>query len=699
MNSPHFLRLPALLVGLALSLSACGDDDLPMTDAGTDTNPPPDLCADSGCDLGMSCNPADGVCYCDAASGSVCVAGQLCVESECVANLPEAICNPAGGFEEGTPAFVEVTAAVGLEGVQGVRMGVTDIDGDGWPDLAVRRGAPRPDSFAADGVRRTWILRNNGGSFEDVTQASGFLATRGEHEGEVGRPVEIIAFADVDNDGDLDAFSGMNTTLEEDQHIGERSEILLNDGNGVFTLATVSDIRRERDAVDEPVDVPAGASFVDFDRDGILDLWVPQHNFGSITFLSDRLYRGNGDGTFEDVTVAMGLYTEDWLQFDALNEARAHSRAWGSLVRDLNGDGAPDLLVPSYGRSPNHFWQGSGMGAETAFANRSVSSGYAFDENQEWTDNQFARCFCQSNREAPDCEGVPMPQVGCANNWSHDNDRQAFRLGGNSGQTSAGDVDNDGDLDLLTGEIRHWWAGVGSDGSELLVNNGESDVVFARPGDEATGLGINRSVASWDEGHMTNTFLDFDNDGRLDVYMGASDYPGNRGRLYHQVAPMRFEEVRTRDFFEHNRSHGVVAFDYDRDGDLDLLVGHSRARCSAGTPNNCYETSQVRLFQNTAAPSNWIQLKLVGGEGSNVSAIGAQVLVTYGELQQVLEVDGGHGHYGSQSDLVLHVGLGEACEATVEVRWPNAELTRETFTLGAGHRYILTQGAPVQVAN
>ena len=673
------LRVRALRRGLArlllLLLLACDSS-------------PRSLCADVVCAIeGTTCDEADGTCRCGA-TGPACGDAEACDAelAECFTPLPEAICTGGSSYAPGTASFREVTGEWGLNGVLGVRVNVADIDGDGYADLMVRRGGQAIDDLSPDGTRRTWLLRNReGNGFDDVTVESGILASRMALGPNAGRPIEIAAFADVDNDGDLDAYLGVNT-VDEEATMGETAEILLNDGTGVFALGPDSSELRSVGRVN----VPAGASFTDVDRDGVVDLWIPQHNWGSstIVFMQDRLYRGDGTGAFTEITESVGLETLNWRGADEINQGLAHTRAWGSLARDLDGDGNPELLVPSYGRSPNHLWRGEDGGT---FVNASVESGYAYDANLTWQDNEFARCYCQSDPSAEGCAEVEAPRVSCSDNWRHGSDREPYRLGGNSGSTSAGDLDNDGDLDLFTGEIKHWWAGSGSDGSEALINEG--GLSFARPGDAALGLEVDHlGRVAWDEGHMTQALLDFDNDGRLDVYIGASDYPGNRGNLFHQDDTLQFTNVPTTDFFEHNRSHGVVVADFDRDGDLDLIVGHSRARCDAAEPNDCYETPQVRAFENVTPPGNWIQLHLVGGEGSNAAAIGAQVLAEYGELVQRLEVDGGHGHYGSQSDTVLHIGLGTACEARITVRWPNAALTEETLILPAGHRFRIEQG-------
>ncbi len=654
-----------------------------------------DRCALIECAVaGAVCSPDDGMCHCGSADGAVCGDGEYCyAETETCSDVPLPVCGAGTRWEPGERAFEESTSW-GLEGVTGNRIEAIDYDGDGWTDLLVRKIPAAFDDFAAGGARQTWLLRNTGeGRFEDVTEASGLLTPRGGASG--GRPVEVVAWGDVDGDGDLDAYLGMNTVDVAGLNQGETSEIMIQDAPGHFVVGPDSAIR----FVDQ-VDAPAGATFVDYDLDGDLDLWVGQHNYtspgGTTYFRQDRLWRNDGTGGFEDVTIEAGLETEEWRDFAALDEARSHSRAWSSAACDLNDDGLPELLVASYGRAPNHLWQARREGGAITFSNESIASGYAFDENQSWEDNQFARCFCQGNPTAEGCAGVPAPTVLCSPNWAHDNDRHPFRLGGNSGSTICSDLDNDGDIDLLTTEIRHWWAGEGADHAELLVNRGEADARFHRPGREATGLVVpHADPTEWDEGLITATIFDFDLDGWTDVWLGGSEYPGNHGLLYHQDGPLQLREVPITDGIDQHRAQGGAVADFDRDGDLDFLVGHSRSRC--GAPDDCYETTQVRMFENRAGDGgNWAQLRLEGAGSATVngSAIGARVSVTAGGITQTREVEGGHGHDGEQGDLVLTFGLGTACEADVSVRWPDATLTTETFRVSSGHRFRVRPGVP-----
>ncbi|HWV39135.1 MAG TPA: CRTAC1 family protein [Vulgatibacter sp.] len=619
-----------------------------------------------------------------------CGSGEVCdpAAGRCREALPDR-CGPGTSWQPGVVAFREATSRWGLDalGVEGVRLSVADVDGDSFADLFARRAGSSVDDFSEGGARAHWLLRNvNGERFEDVTERSGIVAPR---HGGPPRNAEVAVFADLDGDGHVDAFTGTSRTSPPGPE-DESSEILLNDGTGRFVLGPADAApRRERS-----VGAIGGAAFVDVDRDGVVDLFVG-HGAVRGAPQQDRLYRGLDDGRFEEITALAGLETEGWRDVKAVDEARGHSNAWGVLACDLNDDGRPELLVSSYGRAPNHLWQAKSD--EPWYENRSIESGYAFDHREDWTDNESARCFCLLHPAAEDCEGASAPEhIRCdgeadAFRWNHETDRNPYRLGGNSGTTLCADVNGDGAMDLLTTEIVHWDVGSSSDPSELLLNRGDADVAFDRPGNERTGLTRVRDAVDWNDGDMTAATFDFDNDGRPDVYIGSSDYPGTRGHLYRQREDGTFVELPLDEGIDHRSSHGIAVADFDRDGDLDVAVGHSRTRCEGG--DHCYEKATVRLFENVIGQDgNWIQLALRGGPGTNRLAIGARIEVRAAGRLQVQEIGGGHGHYGIQHDLVAHFGLGAACEAEVTIRWPDRALTTQRFTVQAGYRYRVEQG-------
>lgn len=603
---------------------------------------------------------------------------------------PQRVCR-GGTSWSGQQAFTDVTAESNLPslGVTGIRVGAVDYDGDGDPDLVVRNATSEHDDFGAAGKRFTWLLRNDGGwQFADETEASGFTAMRA---GGQGRITQFVLFGDVDNDGDLDAFSGVSVSPDpEAADHGDRNEIMLNNGDGTFSFGPGGDARQA-----EHRRAANAGSFLDYDRDGLLDVFVGNSS-GFFAAEQDRLFRGDGAGSFGDVTIAQGLQTLPWQSIAALNEGRGHHDTWGATVCDVNDDGWPDIMASSYGRYFNALW----IGGEDGFRDWSLESGYGQDSKTDWTTNLSAQCYCSLNPDAEDCAGVPGPpdyiscQPGQQLRWNHEYDREPFRLGGNTFGTACGDVDNDGDLDLMTHEIVHWDVGDTSDPAELLFNDGAYAPIFERPGAEALGMLRDwNGEVDWNAGDMTGGFLDFDNDGRLDVFIGASDYPYTRAFLFHQKADGTFEEVPVNLGIDHARAHGIGFADFDGDGDIDVALGHSRMRCEGD--DSCLPTQEVHMFRNDIGQDgNWLRLRLTGGEGSNRAAIGARVRVTAGGVTQTHEIGGGHGHVGIQHDLVQHFGLGAACDIeSIEIRWPNAAGTTEIYRdVFANYEVTITQG-------
>jgi hypothetical protein len=631
--------------------------------------------------------------------------GEVGPEPECVVET--------ASWEPGDATFREATEEWGLLdlGVRALRVSLLDVDGDGWTDLLLRKGGG-PDDFAVDGQRRRWLLRNTGeGTFEDITEHSRIFASRLDGS-PGGRVVEVMISADIDNDGDVDVFTARTVSSPDDPD-QDFSEVMINDGTGVFDFGPeTADVRSDYTASPGArPSVPVGAAFTDVDRDGNVDIWVSNNKRGGDdSALQDRLFLGTGTGDFIDATEDLGLTTQQWREIEPRNEALTHTWGWGATSCDLDDDGLPELMSASYGRGANHLWQSEGVLGGMGYRNQSVDSGYAYDHRDDWTTNINAQCYCRDFPEADECDLAPerdpndsictslRKTFGPNYRWAHGIDREAWRLGGNSATTTCADLDNDGRFDLLTGEIVHFDVGDTSDPAEILFNEtaGPGEPVrFVRPSNEEIGLVRDREGAGWyDDGDMNNAILDFDNDGYKDVYISSSDYPGTRGWLFHNLGGRRFEAMDYDEAIDHRRSAGVASVDLDRDGDLDLVVATSRSRC--GNATDCHEFERVRIFENLAderAANQWLQVRLFGTGGSNAMAVGAKVTVSRCGESLVGQVDGGHGHQGTQEDRVLHFGLGIVGDTVaVTVAWPDAEGTVEEFTLEPDAMYDIVQG-------
>ena len=509
------------------------------------------------------------------------------------------------------------------------RLAFTDIDGDGYDDLVAHSLFPNPQN----GVPfEHLVFRNRGdGSFEDWSDASGL------REVQAG----FFAFADIDNDGDQDVFAGLDLIDYGDY----RSSIWLNDGEGHFSeLADAG--------VDQTPTAAANAVFADFNGDAILDLYV---GMGGTTYsVTDRLYAGLGDGRFQDVSAAL------------LSSEQHPSN--GSITCDYDDDLDPDVFVSTYSVSTaggyNLAWRNNGGGQ---FENVAEQLGFAYLR----TGNYWLASTGMGAELEPDPPG-------------------GVYRGSNGFGIDCGDVDNDGDLDLLLSTISHpvdsdynrkW-----SDPSQLLANGGEAAGYSFENQWLARGLPFN-------EGDVDAAFVDFDNDGRLDIslsrerkYEGGYADPDQKGwfGLMRQLDSGAFSSVGVASGINDpdevlRRMKGAQNHawsDIDHDGDLDLLVGGRDQ--GGGRPNF--------LFRNEIGQDNrWLAVR-VHGDGASVDrdAIGTRVTLRAGQQLRMREKKSSRGMYNSEDTRTLHFGLGALpCEdMTLHVRWRDGtevSFTREDF--------------------
>ncbi|OGS12341.1 MAG: hypothetical protein A2234_07695 [Elusimicrobia bacterium RIFOXYA2_FULL_58_8] len=541
--------------------------------------------------------------------------------------------------------FVDISSAAGLTGASAQNVTWTDINRDNRPDAVItgNRNGPALEVFLN-------VEKDGGHGFVNFTEESGINRQPGISTG--SRVGSFQIFGDVDNDGDADIFSGMycefekpktgtgseiplkdadgNIIFDKPDH-GLRSEILLNDGAGRFTILSNS-------GVNLPPETAASAAFFDYDNDGNLDLfvgnWYKEYGISYISYPS-RLYRGLGDGRFAEVTEAAGLLTQP-------TEGRPDSSrpVYGVSHCDWNNDGLQDILVSVYGRQANRLWKNNGDGTFTDVA---PATGFDGDE-------------IRHGRYPPGTKREPEGE---------------WRSHGNTFSAACADYDNDGDMDVFLGEITHGWAGEASDRSSLLENLGEkSGFAFRR--DAELLHRVHQSTKSWNQGDMRVTWLDFDNDGRLDLLVSSGDYPdGQYLRLYRQLKPGKFEDVTQEAGFNWESSAGISLADYDGDGYTDILAGKSWMRMPKDKRIGDFPAGA--LFKNeTVNKNNWLAVILEGKGtgGANKNAIGARVTLKTGKTRQVREVLSGTGNAGQANSLTLHFGLGRAKKIdALEVRW------------------------------
>ena len=525
-------------------------------------------------------------------------------------------------------------------------------------------------------------------AFEDVTARAGivFRYTFGDttYENILESSGSGVTVFDYDGDGDMDLYLLNGTYLEgisdPDGSVfaDTPNELYRNNGDGTFT-----ELAEEAGIDDRHWSMGAGA--LDYDGDGDVDLYLL--NYGPNAF-----YRNNGDGTFTNIADSLGLRGPDRL--NGFTKWSVSVAFW-----DYNRDGAVDLMVgnflsfdPAY-VSPTtpdlmpHPAEYRGQASllyrqdpDGRFTDVTAEVGLYYPESKcmgltlfDYDDDGDLDLF-QGNDHQPnflfrslgpgEYEEVAQA-VGVATN-----DRG---LPTGSMHGSVGDIDGDGLIDMLVTDLRY---------GALYRNRG--DGTFE---DITEWSGI--ATAFRGKGQWAAVLFDFDNDGDLDIFSAngtAEELILQPPLLLENDGRGQFRDVGPGlgDYFRDRRSgRGAAVWDFDDDGDLDIIVSHVDLRATA------------TLLRNDGGNRNhWLGLTLVGSEGP-ASAIGAKVTVTTRTREQVA-VNQPATSYLSFSDPRMHFGLGEDdVVERLELRWPNGAV--EVYHDVAADRYLtVVQGEGIR---
>ena len=500
-----------------------------------------------------------------------------------------------------------------------------DFDNDGWMDIYLVNSGPSDFFTPKTPLKNALYHNNHDGTFTDVTDKAGVAC------GKMGDFGMGAAAADFDGDGWQDLYV---------TNYG-RNVLFHNNGDGTFT-----DVTRKAGIYDPQIRWGAGCTFLDYDRDGHLDLFVCNYikldpaetpgpndpamcQWKGIPVMcgprglpgdTNVLFRNNGDGTFTDVSAKAGI----------LKPGPRYSIT--AVSYDFDNDGWPDIYV-AVDSEPSILFRNNHDGTFTDVA---VISGCAYSEN-----------------------GHEQAGMGVA----------------------VGDYDCDGWFDIFKTNFA-------DDTCNLYHNNGDgtfSDVTFS------SGIGINNRYVAWGCG-----FVDYDNDGWQDIIqINGHVYPQidahNIGQTYKNPR-LVYKNLRNGEFkdvsdemgpgiTEHYSSRGAAFGDYDNDGDIDVLVLNM-----GDIPS---------LLRNDGGnKQNWIKIKLIGTK-CNRTAIGARVGVTTGNYTQMDEVHSGSSVM-SQGDLRLHFGIGKAeVVDVIEVKWPTTQKIERFTKVKANQILTIREGSGI----
>jgi enediyne biosynthesis protein E4 len=480
----------------------------------------------------------------------------------------------------------------------GTGVAIIDYDNDGWPDIFLVNGTTL-EGFPADKTPTNHLYRNNhDGTFTDVTRNAGLADASGWGQG--------VCVGDYDNDGWADlyvTYYGKNR-LYHNQH-------------GVF-----ADVSEQSGTVGSGKSWGSGCAFLDYDRDGLLDLVVAHY----VDFdLSTAPAPGErASCVWKGVSVMCG--------------PRGLPGAKNILYHNLGGGKFADVTTKAHiDQTSGHYSLGVAI--------------FDFDEDG-WPDIYFACDSTASILFRNNHDGTFTDVAVSAGAAYNEDGREQAGMG-----VSVGDFNGDGHLDIFKTNFS-------DDTSTLYRNNGNGtfdDVTFA------AGLGLHTQYLGWG-----TTFFDFDNDGWPDLLLVnghvypevdrqhlGSTYPEPR-ILYRNNGDGTFSDISADagpGITAMHAGRGLAVADLWNDGRLSAVVSNMNAPPSL-------------LVNQVRSSNHWIGIHTIGTK-SNRDGIGARVTVKAGTRTLVDEVRSG-GSYISNSDLRVHFGLGSVSKVDwVEIHWPS----------------------------
>jgi len=547
---------------------------------------------------------------------------------------------------------------------------VVDLDGDGHDDVVV--STPEPQLYLGDGSG-SFILAP--GALHDAPQAA------------------MMAFADLDEDGDRDAFAGYYVTPNGDADSYTIAEGDCNDADPAIRPGAVEQTNGYDDDCDGVADDGTDTSDADMDNftiaDGDCDDTDPTIYPGANEMLDaldndcdlsvdedfyNRILLNDGSGQLAaipspgvetvDPTTAAGfadadadgdldLYWGNWLEhypdYAAVQHRYVTGDATGAFVDSTQTAG---LIVsqprPSYGVTWLDY---DDDGWQDIFV-----SNYQLSDNHLWHNQGDGTFLDVAAMLGVDHDDEPSPTPTYP--------------GGHSYGASFGDIDLDGDIDIFVPNLAHPRTMPWSDTSQLLLNDGGQSGFT----DAADEWGIR-----YNEGDVNSALADYDNDGDLDLFVGSA-YPNHYSVLYRNDGANGFTDVTYETGTASHLSDGVAFADMDEDGDLDVVI------------KQAYGPPYVRYFENLVGQDKASVFLELRGTTTNRDALGARVTVEADGQTQTRDVMGATALRLQHSHLV-HFGLGSATTIdSVTVRWVGG--ATETFTgVAPGGRYLLMEGS------